>query len=245
MQDRYAADYGDFVKLALLRTLAQDYHVGVAWWRFPNEAHNGDGKHVKYLEQRDKWRHFDPDLFDSLASVVDEHRRSVQSLQDASLLARATYVHAEIPAAGTPATLRRDRLAWFKQTTLALADAGIVFADPDNGLEPAGFSPGSKNGGKAIAFDELRALATPGRTIIVYHHQTRRKGGHIAEIVHLSECLRGKGFASVDAIRSARFSPRVFFVLNAAADIRRRMQGYATSWAGHLSWHPCVQAAAL
>jgi hypothetical protein len=46
MQDRYAGDIGDFVKLAILRALAPGWHLGVAWWLYPDESHNGDGRHI-------------------------------------------------------------------------------------------------------------------------------------------------------------------------------------------------------
>jgi hypothetical protein len=50
-----------------------------------------------------------------------------------------------------------------------LADADLVFADPDNGLEPSGFSYGSSMVGKSVLFSELRELVEPGRCLVVYH----------------------------------------------------------------------------
>jgi len=46
MQDRYAGDVGDFVKLGLLRAISPGRKLGVAWYRYPDEAHNGDGRHT-------------------------------------------------------------------------------------------------------------------------------------------------------------------------------------------------------
>jgi len=53
MQDRYVGDIGDYLKLSILRTLSPGYRLGVAWWLFPDEAHNGDGRHVDYLNRPD------------------------------------------------------------------------------------------------------------------------------------------------------------------------------------------------
>ena len=50
MQNRYVGDIGDYLKLGILRALSPGYHLGVAWWLFPDEAHNGDGRHIGYLE---------------------------------------------------------------------------------------------------------------------------------------------------------------------------------------------------
>ena len=62
MQDRYAGDVGDFVKLGLLRALSPERRLGVAWYRFPDEDHNGDGRHISYLEQSDRFGALDPDF---------------------------------------------------------------------------------------------------------------------------------------------------------------------------------------
>jgi len=241
MQDRYVGDIGDYVKLAILRALMPGRSLGVAWWLYPDEAHDGDGRHISYLKQPDLWRAFDPDLFDSLAAVVGRGRRCVQALQDTSMLANAAYCNEVIPTFGTPADRRASRLAWFGRVRVQLSECDLVFADPDNGLETAGFSPGAVLGGKCIPLSEVAALGSPGRTLIVYHHQTRRKGGHIAELAHWAERLRGLGFSTVDAIRSRPYSARAFFILDAPPTVRLRATRFVARWQGHLSWHPDVR----
>ena len=62
MQDRYAGDIGDFVKLGLLRALSPGRKLGIAWYRFPDEDHNGDGRHVGYLDRPEAYSSFDPEL---------------------------------------------------------------------------------------------------------------------------------------------------------------------------------------
>jgi hypothetical protein len=55
VQDRYAGDVGDFLKLGLLRQLIASgdsppsLRLGVVWYLVPDEAHNSDGRHVGYL----------------------------------------------------------------------------------------------------------------------------------------------------------------------------------------------------
>ena len=57
MQNRYVGDIGDFGKYHLLKTLcagnntALALSLGVVWYRVPDENHNDDGKHIRYLEQ--------------------------------------------------------------------------------------------------------------------------------------------------------------------------------------------------
>jgi hypothetical protein len=67
MQNRYVGDIGDYLKLGILRARSPGYHLGIAWWLFPNEDHNRDERHIGYLGHPESWRHFDPRLFDALA----------------------------------------------------------------------------------------------------------------------------------------------------------------------------------
>jgi len=139
-------------------------------------------------------------------------------LEAADILPGAIFASMTIPVGGTIAERLDQRRQWFETVQHTLAEADLVFLDPDNGLEPAGHSPGSAKAGKSILLSELRALATPGRCLIVYHHQTRRQGGHHAEIEHWADRLRECGFTTVGALRAKPYSPRVFFLLDAPVE---------------------------
>jgi hypothetical protein len=71
VQDRYAGDLGDYLKFGLLRWLAPpgapaSPRLGVVWYRTADETHNGDGKHIAYLDpghrSSGRFRDLDPDL---------------------------------------------------------------------------------------------------------------------------------------------------------------------------------------
>jgi hypothetical protein len=237
MQNRYVGDIGDYLKLGILRALSPGHRLGVAWWLFPNESHNQDGRHVGYLQRPEQWRQFDPILFDGFAEIVASNRRSAGALETADLLPGAPFASEVIPTDGLPAQRKRARHQWFARMKERLADADLVFVDPDNGTEPVGFSYGSSKAGKSVLLSELRELANPGRCLIVYHHHTRRKGGHHAEIAHWADRLRAAGFSTVDALRARPYSPRVYFLLNAPADVRYRAEKIAVQWDGLITWH--------
>jgi hypothetical protein len=114
----------------------------------------------------------------------------------------------------------------------------MVFVDPDNGLEPPGYSDASSKAGESILISELREIARPARCLIVYHHHSRRKGGHHSEIKYWADRLRGIGLATVDALRAKPYSPRVFFLLDAPDDVRKRAEQIELKWAGRITWHP-------
>ena len=154
-----------------------------------------------YLNRPEQWRNFDPDLFDILVGVVSLVRGTCGHWRRLTpprshLRGRGHPVPwvARSAAAGTPRMVRQDG----RQPT----EDDLFFVDPDNGLEPAGYSHGSAKAGKSVLLSELRELARPGRCLIVYHHHSRRKGGHQCEIMYRAERLRAAGFATVDALRA-------------------------------------------
>jgi hypothetical protein len=100
MQNRYVGDIGDYVKLAILRALSggpSARRLGVAWWFFPDEDRNADGGHREYLQRPDKWKRFDPVLFDALRAINDEKTRNVSALEDAALFSNVVFARNPIP----------------------------------------------------------------------------------------------------------------------------------------------------
>jgi hypothetical protein len=240
MQNRYVGDIGDYVKLAILRALSPGYRLGVAWWLHADESHNTDGRHIDYLRRPQQWRKYDPDLFDALVQIVSSGQRHVRALQTADLLPGAIFHSDTIPTNRTATQQQQTRQEWFQTVLATLQHADLLFVDPDNGLEPAGFRHGSSNAGKSVTLDELQQLRRCGRCLVVYHHHTRRAGGHHAEIEHWAGRLREIGFSRAVALRARPYSPRAFFLLDPADDLRRRAKDIERRWQGLITWHPSV-----
>jgi len=238
MQNRYVGDIGDYLKLGILRALSPGYRLGVAWWLYPDGSHNGDGRHISYLNHPSQWRHFDPQLFDALGRIVLSGERNIRALEEANVLSGAIFASDFIPI-GCPASQRQQaRQNWLERVQLKLDRADLLFLDPDNGLEPTSFRPSGVKSGKSILLSEVHQFVRPGRCLIVYHHQSRRRGGHHAEMAHWTDRLRASGFARVDALRAKPFSPRLYFLLNAAPQIRQRAAQIASDWHDCITWHP-------
>jgi hypothetical protein len=237
LQDRYAGDIGDFVKLAILRRVSPQKRLGVLWWLYPDESHNADGKHVSYLAEPQKWRSRDPQLFDALNGIVSRGSRNVAALEAANLFQDATFFSDVVPTAGSSSDRRSGRGEWFQVALNKVGDCDLVFLDPDNGLETANFKPGGSKAGKSVALAELQSLRRPNRSIIVYHHHTRMAGGHHFELSHWGARLAEVG-CSVDALRASAFSARAFFLLDAPADMRKAAAAMTGEWGDKLSWHP-------
>ena len=229
MQDRYVGDIGDFVKFALLRALSSGRSLGVAWYLHPDEGPRGDGRHTDYLKRPDDWRSLDEVLFDSLKHIVAE-RRCVASVQEASLLKNAVYSGKRLDIAEVPWRQRtRWRKNWFEQVRQQLACCDLVFADPDNGLVPdERLRPTVKVSAKRIPVCEVRTLAGD-RPTLVYHHNTRRKGGHRKEIAEWQRRLPGR----VYAYYWRRWSNRTFFLLNGDENVVCQLVAFAKRWHPH------------
>lgn len=228
VQNRYAGDVGDFVKLALLQALAPGRRLGVAWYLYPDENHNADGRHVEYLSRPAKWQALNPELFGVLGQMAREER-SVARLEAAVGVPGAVYFADPILTGDEPASRRSNgRQEWFSAAKRALRGCDLVFADLDNGLTDD--RPERRRGktfGKQMPLGEARSLAT-GRPAIVYHHNTRRPGGHDLEVDHWLNEL-----GDAIAIRATMFGSRTFFVINPDLELRQRCETFCTKWAAH------------
>ena len=137
MQDRYAGDVGDFMKLGLLRALSAEpdpLWLGVNWYLTADECHNADGKHTGYLDPASRHhrslKNCDPELLCRLSEVVSGHR-SVAAIEAARVLPAGSRTFPELLGVAMGDTLRRQ---WHGRALTRLARADLVFVDPDNGM---------------------------------------------------------------------------------------------------------------
>jgi hypothetical protein len=76
-----------------------------------------------------------------------------------------------MPGIGPAATSRRleRRKAWAWDALAATRGCDVVFADPDNALEPVGIKASQDKGPKYAYFDELVPYLDRGQSLVVYH----------------------------------------------------------------------------
>lgn len=119
MQDNYVGDIGDYGKYGLLRAVSNEgLSLAVNWYLTTPQkpGKQDDGKYVSYLAEPERYRHCDPALFDSLASLVREGRRSIEAVEKNGILNAAFY--------GEPLT-GHDRAEWHR-TALERAYRGVT-----------------------------------------------------------------------------------------------------------------------
>ena len=231
MQNRYVGDIGDYVKYALLREITGRKCLGVAWYLHPDGGPAGDGRYTTYLDRSDDWRHLDDQLFTKLKELVNDRSRTVQAVQESKLLGANTIFSDQcLDVADIPSKERSSwRSKWFECVQAELRDCDLVFADPDNGLYPdKSFRPSQKVNAKRIPLKEAQDLSK-GRAAVIYHHNTRRTGGHLAEIRDWMSKLSGCELA----FRFKRWSPRTFFIVNPDSEIRHHLITFAQRWSEH------------
>jgi hypothetical protein len=255
VQDRYAGDLGDFLKLGLLRWLvapsfdAPPHRLGVVWYLAPDESHNADGKHVTYLDPGSaagqQLRPLDPDLYDCLAAMVAGGVRSVAQLETFGVLPAGSRTFGEVLQFGDLAPGARSaridrRRAWMCGALRATRDCSLVFVDPDNGLRRSDHSmPSHRAKSEKHAYlDELRAFVDRGQSLVAYHHADRSATVPIQAERRMADAVEELGVEPLAAVRASRGTTRLFLVVPAPAHrdhLRARLRDVEQShWADEL-----------
>ena len=174
MQDRYTGDIGDYGKLGLLRCLAvAGLRVGVNWYRTPDENHNEDGRFTQYAHDS-SYRDYDPQLWASLAQILESNQRRVESLETPDILDAVFY---NKPLDFSRVSFREregTRADWHRRALTALNGCELVFVDPDNGLMVPS-ARRSKKANKYVLPEELFAYYQQGSSVVYYQHKARRQ----------------------------------------------------------------------
>lgn len=174
MQDRYTGDIGDYGKLGMLRCLAAaGFRVGVNWYRTPDEDHNEDGRFTQYAHDN-TYQDCDPQLWASLAQILDTKQRRVESLETPDILDAVFY--------NEPLDFRKvsfleregKRADWHRRALASLNGCELIFVDPDNGLMVPS-ARRSKKANKYVLPEELFDYYQQGASVIYYQHKARRQ----------------------------------------------------------------------
>lgn len=250
MQDRYAADVGDFGKYGLLRRLSgadPRLSLGIVWYLTDDEILTrdpvNDGRHIGYVrpDRAPRFEPCDPGLFASMNALLRAETRSVVAVEQAAVLPPETaFVSAHLRAPRVVTAVGRLRLRgeWLGEAAAAVRDQDIVFVDPDNGLEVPSVPITSSRAPKYTYYSDLDRLLRPRQTLVAYHHLGRSP--HVAEVqrrlADLTEVLHRPAFA----LRFRRGTARAFLIVPAPdhADLlkARARDMLAGPWGPHFDW---------
>ena len=176
MKNQYVGDIGDYGKYSLLRFLAlQGTRIGVNWYLTDNDE-STDGSFTDYLDQ-DAYKSLDPDVYTALQEIVQKHSRedkSVQMVQDMEIIPRACFFDEKLLSNKiSPMERAWIRRTWFEQSRIALCDADLIFADPDNGVTYRKVAR-HKGSEKFALPEEIAQYYYDGKDVVFYCHRGRR-----------------------------------------------------------------------
>ena len=228
MQDRYVGDVGDFGKYGLLRSLCRaDEHggalrLGILWYRFDgSDSAPNDGRHTDYLVRPSRseqcLRECDADLLKRMLHLVNNCRhRLITAVETHGVLPSDTLFFGD--GLSFDQTALEDRCAkrrrWLDVGLRRVAEADVIFFDPDNGLEVPSHSPRSLRGPKYVYYDDLRSCWERGQSLVIYHHLGRSANAGEQISVRCQKLRVKLPGAEPMALRYRRRSPRVYFVLS-------------------------------
>ena len=238
MQDRYTGDIGDYGKPAMLRCLkAAGLRVGVNWYRTPDEDHNEDGRFTQYAHDS-SYRDCDPQLWASLAQILDANQRRVESLETPNIL-DAVFFNESLDFRKVSFREREEKRAeWHSRALAALNGCELVFVDPDNGLMVPS-ARRSKKANKYVLPEELFDYYQQGASVIYYQHKARcRDGFYIDQHNKLLRNERVQGAEGL-GLKFTRTSLRYYWFLLRPEHAETVRQSVASLLAG--PWGGCFK----
>ena len=233
MKNQYASDIGDYTKLGLLRSLENaGFSIGINWYLTPDEPKHSktftDGKHTKFLECDCDTP--DVDLHCALKEIGLSKNRSVKRLEGTKLFENALFWNKLLDA--------QNRDKWHLQALKKLGNQGIIFLDPDNGLEVKSIKPYSKNGNKYTTYQEAADYYANGATVIIYNHRDRKpKSEYLKRFYRFKDIEETKN-AKMFYLRASRYSVRDYLFLAQErhfSDLESCIDSFlATEWCRYL-----------
>lgn len=170
MKNQYFGDINDYKKYSLLRLLGGQGQIKTAvCWVLTEDDNRTDGSKIKYLEQPDKWRDYDPVLYEYLRKLVlEKGLRDVRNIEQDAVLPNCRFfkdfIYDNI----------ESRENFFNSFHKFAKGVDLVFFDPDNGIEIKSIPRGRKSSSKYVYWDEVKASYEAGHSLMIYQHFPRR-----------------------------------------------------------------------
>ena len=170
MKNQYFGDINDYKKYSLLRLLSGHGQIRTAvCWVLTEDDNRTDGRKISYLNQPEKWKTFDPILYDHLNGLVLKRRlRGVNHIEKDEILSNCKFYKDNIYDS------IESREHFFKKFLKFSKGVDLVFFDPDNGIEIRSIPRGRRSSSKYIYWNEIKASYEAGHSIMIYQHFPRK-----------------------------------------------------------------------
>ncbi|GHT51322.1 hypothetical protein AGMMS49982_08440 [Bacteroidia bacterium] len=168
MKNQYVGDVNDYKKYSLIEIVSEvlNEKVLVAWMLTKDDGKT-DGNKLDYLKNAHNERQFNPTLFDQL-KAIDKNKRGVDDVE--KILGSKYSFHSEVLS-----DTKADREKYFEAVLKKAKEAGLVFFDPNNGIEVKSVKYGNKNSSKYLYWSEIQKTVEAGKDVLIYQHFPREK----------------------------------------------------------------------
>ena len=163
MKNQYVGDINDYKKYSLIEIISEvlNEKILIAWMLTDEDSRN-DGNKLDYLQNKKNESQLNPDLFEKLQSI-DKNKHGITDVQE--LLGDKYNYYSE-----TLCDNKEKRTNYFEALLVQVEKVGMVFFDPDNGIEVKSVKYGNKNSSKYLYWDEIQQFADCGKDILIYQH---------------------------------------------------------------------------
>jgi len=167
MKNQYVGDFNDYKKYSLIEIISEVLSEKILLaWMLTDDNSRSHGNKLEYLENNKNERQLNPELFDKLKSI-DKSKREIKDVE--KLLGDKYNYYSE-----TLCDNKEERTKYFEALLLEAKEVGIVFFDPDNGIEVKSVKFGNKNSSKYLYWNEIQQFADCEKDILIYQHFPRK-----------------------------------------------------------------------
>jgi hypothetical protein len=230
MKNQYFADINDYLKYGILRAIANSKIKICLCWMLTEDDNRHDGGKIQYIQDSDKWRRYDPGLFDVMKWSIEKNIRSTDVAEKKCLIPNATY-HQTLLADD-----RDEREQYFKDLTDISTASDLIFFDADNGMEVKSVKKGNKNSSKYLYWDEVERFAD-NHSILVFQYFPRTKREEFVE--KKSQRLKAVSYStSITALITSHVG--FFLVMHPLHEgrLKEACRKGIQNWHPHIRIHP-------
>jgi hypothetical protein len=226
MKNQYFADINDYLKYGILRAIAKANIRVCLCWMLTKDENKNDGGKIKYIQDSDKWRKYDPALFDVMKWSIKKNIRSIDVAEKKQLIPDATYHMTLLKDE------RNERVQYFIELTDISTTSDLIFFDADNGMEVKSVKKGNKDSSKYLYWDEVERFANT-HSILVFQYFPRTNREKFVEIT-IQRFMAMSYSTSVSTL----ITPHVgFFLVRHPLHERRLKEACRT---GLKNWYPQI-----
>ncbi len=166
MKNQYFGNIYDYLKYGLLRQLSRHGQISTAiCWMLTKDDGKQEGHRIHYLNEPDKWGKFDPEVFNFLQqNVLEQGLRKVTVLENSQLIPNSRFYSGSFPDHPT------GRRASFEEFLKFALGSGLVFFNPDKGIEIKSVKYGRKFSSNYLYWAEIKQSFARGYTLLIYQH---------------------------------------------------------------------------